>query len=488
MPTIVAVDVSLSMAQPVALDSGETFTRLQLAIHGINTLLDYFSMYSKLEFVAVVAFSSTCEVISHFTRDFDQLKLKLNRLEECDKQDIESALQAINTIVLSEWGTATPCQVILITDGDTRYDAINLSQPSATLPFPFPGKMVAVALTSPGTLTPNLRRLVEVSGGDGSVVVPDSQLSPTCVQNLFHKLAEDNYSSFTGTLKCGHLSCKVILSPSPVPYTKTTDFDLETMSLTGLLEICGFVEVAHVGSPAAVSRHLVLPHPTSAATPASHAAVKVEPPESDDDNHDDGRTPSFCVLLHGALKVENMAALCQVGNDWYGVLYSWADSKKKSNLMLTLLEPGTDTVPWLGNFKHLGVPSDPENKNPEETFPVRPPEKRSYSQNCVVWIRQAGLQSDIQKILRHARKLPEKTSHFYKELNRVRRAAISLGFMSLVDGLAAILERECTLLPGTAHPDCALQLTHAAGALRKPYSRDPKYNIMPMRTKYTDGD
>lgn len=60
--------------------------------------------------------------------------------------------------------------------------------------------------------------------------------------------------------------------------------------------------------------------------------------------------------------------------------------------------------------------------------------------------------------------------------------------MSLLDGLAAILERECTLLPGGAHPDCALQLTHAAGVLRKPYSRDPKFNVLPMRTKFTDGD
>ena len=26
--------------------------------------------------------------------------------------------------------------------------------------------------------------------------------------------------------------------------------------------------------------------------------------------------------------------------DWYGILYSWADSKKKSSLMLSLFEPG----------------------------------------------------------------------------------------------------------------------------------------------------
>lgn len=56
-----------------------------------------------------------------------------------------------------------------------------------------------------------------------------------------------------------------------------------------------------------------------------------------------------------------MAAMCQVGKNWFGVLYSWADSKKKSNLMLTLLEPGVNSVPWLGNINYLGIPNDPEH-------------------------------------------------------------------------------------------------------------------------------
>lgn len=107
-----------------------------------------------------------------------------------------------------------------------------------------------------------------------------------------------------------------------------------------------------------------------------------------------------------------MAALCLLNNEWYGFIYSWADTKKKSNLMLTVLEPGSDVVPWLGNFNNLG-PSDVVKGSPV-SFPVRPNEKRSYTQNAPSWIRQVGLQSDIQKILRHARKLPEKTQNFYK--------------------------------------------------------------------------
>jgi hypothetical protein len=75
-----------------------------------------------------------------------------------------------------------------------------------------------------------------------------------------------------------------------------------------------------------------------------------------------------------------------------------------------------------------------------------------------------------------------------QELNRVRRAALSFGFTELLEGLAAIFERECTLLPGAAHPDCALQLTHAAGVLRKPCSRDAQRSITPLRTKFINDD
>jgi hypothetical protein len=62
------------------------------------------------------------------------------------------------------------------------------------------------------------------------------------------------------------------------------------------------------------------------------------------------------------------------------------------------------------------------------------------------------LHSDIQKILRNARKLPDKTPHFFKELNRLKRAALALGFTELLEGMAAIFERECSLLPSSAHP------------------------------------
>lgn len=283
------------------------------------------------------------------------------------------------------------------------------------------------------------------------------------------------------------------------PYTKLTDFDCQTYVLSELIEVCGFVPISDVGSPMAVSRHLILPATSNNKEniPLNNAEIDLT---TDDDSADEGKIPSFCVLLHGALKVENMSALVTLGENWFGFIYSWADSKKKSNLMLTALTPGSDAVPWLGDLNRLDTP---DNLAPEHvgSFPVRPSEKRSYSQNGVVWIRQAGLQSDIQKILRHARKLPEKTQQFYKvnikntsielvlilllqELNRLRKAAMSLGFFDLLTGLAYIFEQECTQLPGSAHPDCALQLTHAADVLRKTQNKDFKYVIVPLQTNY----
>lgn len=96
------------------------------------------------------------------------------------------------------------------------------------------------------------------------------------------------------------------------PYTKITDFDCQTYSVGSEVGLCGFIELQHVGSPAAVSRHLVLPFPPtptpSAPAPASKSTalptIKVESSDEEEDStHDEGRTPSFCVLLHGALKV-----------------------------------------------------------------------------------------------------------------------------------------------------------------------------------------
>lgn len=81
------------------------------------------------------------------------------------------------------------------------------------------------------------------------------------------------------------------------------------------------------------------------------------------------------------------------------MLYSWADSKKKSNLVLSVFAPGVE-IPWLGNLKRL-MPAAEMQDNPykldgdleESPFPVETSRRRSYhSQASVVWIKGSGLQ------------------------------------------------------------------------------------------------
>lgn len=127
---------------------------------------------------------------------------------------------------------------------------------------------------------------------------------------------------------------------------------------------------------------------------------------------DMGTVPSFIVVLHGSLKVDHKVALVKVGEDWYGILSSFTDHKKKSNLILSLFEVGIDCIPWLGNFSYLGpaegAPQPTLEKKGSTAF-VSPGDSKSYAQNLVVWTRSTGLQTDIQKLLRSAKRFPEKT-------------------------------------------------------------------------------
>lgn len=138
MPTIIAVDVSLSMVyRVIGFESNEKHTRLQLAAHAINTLLDYLALHSKLEYVAIVSdqttiitaivivlflntflclqvtYSSKADVLSSFTRDYESLKSKIASLPVKDKTDYESLVKCLNRIVINDWGSYTPCQVRL---------------------------------------------------------------------------------------------------------------------------------------------------------------------------------------------------------------------------------------------------------------------------------------------------------------------------------------------------------------------------------------
>ncbi|KAG5273526.1 hypothetical protein AALO_G00152350 [Alosa alosa] len=513
MPTVVLMDASLSMTRPVSLEGSEDFQRKNLAVHGLTMLFEHMATNYKLEFTALVAFSSLWELMVPFTRDYNTLQETLNNLEDFDKTCLEAALQGVSNVMQQEWGSGCPCQVVLVTDGSLgigrgslRHSLQTLKQrrddKKFPLPFPFPSKLFIMCIANAEELQEtdamdNLEQLISLNEGDGQIFTMEGPLCLKSVQSMFGKLIDQAYSPFHAVLHCGNLSSDVQVFPRPEPMILDEEVDPIPKAVQTDLEIVGFIEIGDIASPPVISRHLVLPIAVNKEVDEVGTGNTDDVDEESSANQMAGKSPNFCVLLHGSLKVEGMVALVQLGPEWYGMLYSQADSKKKSNLMMSLFEPGPDPLPWLGKIAQLGPTSDAaENPYGEDDskspFPLQPKTKRSYAQNVTVWIKASGLQTDVQKILRNARKLPEKTQTFYKELNRLRKAALAFGFWELLKGVAELLERECTMLPDSAHPDAAFQLSHAAQQLRLASTGDSQqaafdHNITPMLTDFSSG-
>lgn len=340
------------------------------------------------------------------------------------------------------------------------------------------------------------QQLLDISKQKGQLFTMRSTDGKTSMERsvikMFKAMCDANYKPFEAVLKIGSYmkleASPISLFPEPLPYTSKDIFGVETTRvISNRLEVCGYIKIADLvgsgGSPASVSRNLIFPRVESSTKKSGSELEKLESEmksffvksttaEDEESSSSMSTTDvttkeSAIVLLHGALKVENMAALVLLADDWYGLAYSYSD-KKKCNLMLSILQPGVNVVSWVGDFRFLGLLRD---ALPGESygFPVKT-DKKSYSSGNMSWLKEGALQSDIQKVLRHAKKMPEKTTHFYKELNRIRRNAQSLGFESLIEILAEILSKEAQLLlvpNSNAHPDCSIQLTHAASELRR---------------------
>jgi len=498
MPTAILLDCSLSMARlaipksdptrPIELSSsGEELELRHLATHGIKHLLDQIENNCKLEQVALLQFSSHCELISSFSRDMDMLRSKLLSISCLDKSSLEVGIKGFLGLVQEEWGTGIPMTLLIVTDGGLGYGAYslhNLAYNSPTelrLPLSIPVNISVACINPDSEDNPesmgkiedaykNLFSKLGLNDKQTSFHKINGPLSLEATENMFMDISNLHFNQWVGDLLVGDkMNCKIQVCPPPKDYSRAADFAIVNRELSNTISVKGFISQADVSSPPVHSRHLILP--------VSNGRENKE---------EDARTPNSCLFLHGGLKVENMCALVEVGDDWYGFIYPWSDNKKKSSLILSIFEPGTEMVPWLGSLNRLGPLTD-LNETLNSPFPVKSDRKPSYSSSPVVWIKQSGIQTDIQKVLRHARKLPDKTPQFYKELNRLKRAAVCLGFYELLEGVAQICERECNLLPPNVSPDCAIQLTYVAKVLRSQDCYDVNHTIQPRVTNFNAG-
>ncbi|XP_065571957.1 integrator complex subunit 14-like isoform X2 [Artemia franciscana] len=343
MPTLAVLDASLSMLVTASKEPGET--KLSLALQGLKKFLTHISQCNKLELLSLAAFSSSFDVVFPFSRDYDGIKRHLETIEPCDVSCISVALSRLQSYIYHEWGHAENCQVIFITDGSLGFGRNSMVAKLASNQFSFNESFcfIPVLLIDPSEVTyatsiRTYNRMVELAG-QGAVFSPNGDLTIDTVMSMFHRICEVYYAPFTGTITCGCLSETISLCPPPQPAVLSSDTVGRSLQMSSNLKVIGFVQLADLGNPPLLSRHLIVPRPESGLSVVPGDALKSEASTDEDLSIDEGKIPSFCVLLHASLKVKNMAAFCQVADDRFGVIFSRADNKKKSNLMLGLLEP-----------------------------------------------------------------------------------------------------------------------------------------------------
>ncbi|XP_077556453.1 integrator complex subunit 14 isoform X2 [Haemaphysalis longicornis] len=276
MPTVILLDVSLSMCRPLTTaDTSESLQVRQLAVHGINAFLDHMAQHCKLEFCALVVFSSLWELVVPFTRDTESLKAALVQTECHDRTDLGLALQGARQVLLDEWGSSMPAQVILVTDG--ALGGWRGGEEVAGGP-----RLHAVCLHPTAPSLGPLGRLAQRTGG--RLFLPEGGLvSVRSVQQAFLSLAQAQYAPFHGVLRCGQLWSSVSLCPPP----ERQDFGWPTIQPDGtnatnfrLVHCCELASVAGLMRSDTAASGMWLPgaaaggQPTH-AVPAPGAAGRV---------------------------------------------------------------------------------------------------------------------------------------------------------------------------------------------------------------------
>lgn len=332
MPTVVVLDCSLSMKCPVDRKAPNSSSHLALAVDGITWFLDYLADRFPLEYTAILTCSSVCKNLASFSRDYQKLKAKLDGITVFDKTDLRLAISTAVETVIGEWGAFVPCQIIVVTDGKPGIVRSVHGASTKPLAIPFPCQLNVVTLSDPEELTKRntigvLCNSLGISPMD--IIRPSSLLTAEAVVKLFKQYAEKYFVPYHGNLICGELLSKISLSPSPLMHTSNCNLvvghNTAYAKLAGLngkfppeLNVCGFLDISNVHAPPILSKHLVLDEDPVLSDPGGDAVTAAKPSKQKKlengtaTENDESKKPSFRVLFHGSLKINNLLAVIQL--------------------------------------------------------------------------------------------------------------------------------------------------------------------------------
>ena len=336
MPTVVILDCSLSMKCPVDRKAPNSPSHLTLAVDGITWFFDYLAEKFPLEYTAILTCSSVCKTLAPFSRDYQKLKAKLDGITVFDKTDLRLAISTAVEAVIGEWGAFVPCQIIVVTDGKPGMIRSVRGATAKPLLIPFPCQLHVMTLADPEELTKRntvgmLCNSLGISPMD--IMRTSGPLTSDSVIKLFKQYADKYFLPYHGNLVCGELVAKISLVPSPLMHTSNCNIvvghNATYAKLAGLnsnfpteLNVCGFLDVSNVHAPPILSKHLVLDKdPILSDSEGSDATTTTAKPPKQKKlengtaagENNESKKPSFRVLFHGSLKINNLLALVQLG-------------------------------------------------------------------------------------------------------------------------------------------------------------------------------
>lgn len=355
MPTVFLLDRSLSMRRSVSRDHSE-LTRHDLACRGLEWFLRYMKTTFPLEYTSLLSFSSQCDVMVPFTREYERLIEALGKITVLDRTELLSGLLGLVEVMVFEWGAFAPGQAVLVTDGmpGVRHQDENHKRSRLNMVFPCQLHVVCVATQHELSLPAShgktrLQQLCQTAGiPEANVFIPPAPLSVESVLSTFRQLAKTHFQPFHGTLKCGQLRSRISLVPSPSMHKSTFGIQVAPDQHFPRLEeglcgqkypteitVCGFLDISSISTPPFYARHFVLDpneSPSSGrsrsgsdrsevVTTPSILSPKTPTPSggpggegsSEKKAEELQSKPSFRVLLHGSLKCESKTALVKLG-------------------------------------------------------------------------------------------------------------------------------------------------------------------------------
>ncbi|KAF7491016.1 hypothetical protein SSS_06683 [Sarcoptes scabiei] len=372
MPTVVLLDVSLSMSKKIDANSPRS-TLLSVAQNGIKNFLDFLKHSNSLEPVILMLVSRSIIFLSKLTRDYEFLKNAISKVYTIDKSEPYYALlEAIKYIELHA-NNDLEFNLIYVSDVHSmqkylipsQFDYEKSFKAKFTLHFLClcHGNEVQFQKSLPVyqsilrkncSLKPFKININEHYDG-GRIWVPDHSIPLAAgVNTIFNEIGQ-LINSCIVELVCGRLASDMNIYPPLKIDAKR-------------IEVVGFISLKDIEHAGYLSKHSVNSSSRNDwkffKQTASILLDDLSEKEIKELFLSQPQQPSLVCLLGETIKSETIVPLCRVGSsdlNWFGYFRTHLDGEK-NYMFFYLFEQGSDVIPWISDLNELSL-EDNEAEN-----------------------------------------------------------------------------------------------------------------------------